>query len=502
MNHYETVVLSDLHLTEVHDAEPHRPLWMGYKQRRHFVDDDFARLLEHLQTEAEHPVELVLNGDIFDFDSVTKLPDGLPEGAPEGAHVNWLARLRGLASEEWMSLFKIDTILSAHPDWIASLTRFIRRGGRVVFVIGNHDVELHWPSVQLRVREVLGVNSTSGERPIGEQPEDDPVVFCPWFYLSQGDTYISHGHLYDNLCSTETAIDPIISVAGKPRVRVPFGDLAGRYMLNGMGYFNPHSTDNYIKPSAWSYLAFWFRYGFRTQPFLLWTWFWGAMATLLVSLRDHVRPPMRDPLTVDKKVRDIALRSGVTPSMVRQLDALNVSSSSRNPIRLLRELWLDRALLFFAVLFAAWQIILHINVAWSISTWWVALPIALLLPPYLGYARSVSSTVFKQPLLSEERARLIAQITGAKRVVFGHTHVPQHATVGPVQFFNAGFWSPAFATPECKERIGTQSFVWIKPTDGERSAGLYEWRPGDEQPLAFDPAAASLPPKAATRRAS
>ena len=491
MNSFETVVLSDLHLTEVHDPDPRNPLWMAYKQRRHFVDDDFAALLDHLQAEATNPLELVLNGDIFDFDSVTKLP----EEVPEGSHVNWLARLRGLGSEEWMSLFKIDTILSDHPTWIAALSRFIRRGGRVVFVIGNHDVELHWPSVQQRVREAVGANSGSGERTIGGQVEDDRVVFCPWFYLSQGDTYISHGHLYDGLCSTETAIDPIISVAGTPRVRVPFGDLAGRYMLNGMGYFNPHSTDNYIKQSAWSYLAFWLRFGLRTQPMLLWTWFWGAMATLLVSMRDHVCAPMRDPLTVDKKVRDIARRSGVTPSMVRQLDALNEPSSCRNPVRLLRELWLDRGLLFFALLFAAWQIILHINVAWSISPWWVALPIALLLPPYLGYASSVTPTVFKQPLLTEERARLIAQITGAKRVVFGHTHVPKQAEIGPVQFFNAGFWSPAFATPECKERIGTQSFVWIRSSGDERHAALYEWSPGGELPAPYEPAA-SLPPTA------
>ena len=54
-------------------------------------------------------------------------------------------------------------------------------------------------------------------------------------------------------------------MGGKPRVRIPFGDLAARYMLNGMGYFNPHQSENYIM-SAVSYLRFFFRYMLRTQP--------------------------------------------------------------------------------------------------------------------------------------------------------------------------------------------------------------------------------------------
>ena len=88
----------------------------------------------------------------------------------------------------------------------------------------------------------------------------------------------------------------------------------------------------------------------------------------------------------------------------------------------------------------------------------------------------MKSSVFAKPLLNEPLAELITKITGAKRVVFGHTHEPEQQQIGPVTFYNGGAWSMSFAEPECKTRIGCQTFVWIRPSDsGERRAQLYEW---------------------------
>jgi hypothetical protein len=276
-------------------------------------------------------------------------------------------------------------------------------------------------------------------------------------------------------------------------VRIPFGDLAARYMLNGMGYFNPHQSENYIM-SALAYLRFFFRYMLRTQPLLIWTWLWGAYATLWISLRTHWLPPMRDPLLVDDKVRSIATRSQATPAMVRKLNALQVPSATDNPFRIARELWLDRAFFLLVALFLAWQVVLHINIAWPISPLWVFVPSMIFIVPYVAYAASVRPTVFATPLLTERLAELIFKITGAKRVVFGHTHQPQCEEVGPVTFYNGGFWSKAFADPECTIRLGEQTFVWIRPRDdgGQRTAELCEWTASAETPvraLSAEPAA-------------
>jgi UDP-2,3-diacylglucosamine pyrophosphatase LpxH len=484
-----TVIVSDMHLSEAARPDPKRPLWMAYKRREFFIDDDFARFLTYIEEKAGGgPIELILNGDIFDFDSVTQVPDG-------DARVDWLARRRGLGSEEWMSLFKMEVIIREHPVWFGALAAFIARGNRAVFVIGNHDVELYWPGVQQRICEALAAPppATLLDESTEPVPPAAPVVFCNWFYLSGGDTYVSHGHQYDPHCVVKNPIDPLIEVRGRPRVRVPFGDLAARYMLNGMGYFNPHATDNYIM-TARSYLRFFWKYMARTQPFLVWTWFWGAVTTCIFTFIEFWRPAMRDPLIVEEKDRTIARRANATPAMVRRLDALHVHSSSINPFAIMRELWLDRALFFLLVVISAWFIVLTINIALPISPLWVVVPLAIMLFPFAMYAASVKPSVFAEPLLSNRRAELIHKITGAKNVVFGHTHQPVHERVGPVNYVNGGSWSPAFREPECETRIGTQTFVWLRPRPtlaGDpalpRDAGLWEWPPGGDQALRLDP---------------
>lgn len=461
----ETVVVSDMHLSDAEDVVPRRPLWKAYKHRAYFFDPDFARLLEHVEQSAEAPVELVFNGDTFDFNNITKLPAN-----PEG-EVGWLARRRGLGTEEWMSAYKMELIIADHPEWFAAVSSFLARGNRAVFVVGNHDAELHWPRVQSLIRTAL---TTPGA-------EEPSITFCNWFYLSEGDTYISHGNQYDPYCVMQNPIDPLIEVHRRPRVRIPFGDQAQRCMLNGMGYFNPHATSNFIM-TARQYAIFFFRHMLWTQPLLLWTWFWGAMTTLIISLLEFLRPPMRDPLYVDEKTQDIATNARATPSMVRQLFALQVPSANTSPMMVLRELWLDRGLLLLALLLVAWQVVLTINFVWPISPLWVLLLVAALSPAFIAYSASVRSGIFQAPLLTEERAQLIHRITGATRVIFGHTHEPEQLQIGPMDYINGGFWSAAFADLACKRRIGTQSFVWIRPGDEGRQATLMEWPIGGSQP--------------------
>jgi hypothetical protein len=138
-----------------------------------------------------------------------------------------------------------------------------------------------------------------------------------------------------------------------------------------------------------------------------------------------------------------------------------------------------------ALLFLAWQVVLHINIAWPISPLWVFVPALIFMLPYLAYASSVRPTVFDAPLLTERVADLIFKITGARRVVFGHTHQPKCEQVGPITLYNGGFWSKAFADPECTIRLGEQTFVWIRPgVDGaDRIAELCEWRTAEEAPM-------------------
>jgi UDP-2,3-diacylglucosamine pyrophosphatase LpxH len=481
----ETIIVSDMHLADAEPVVPRRPYWRAYKQARFFIDDDFARLLRHVQAQATGPVELILNGDIFDFDSITRLPERMEGPA------SWIVRFRGLPSEEWMSLFKIDLIIAEHPTWFEALRSFVAQGHRAVFVIGNHDAELHWPSVQERVRRALEPEV---------EGEASHVTFATAFYISGGDTFVSHGHLYDPLCTEKSPIDPLILVHGRPRIRLPFGDMAMRYMLNGMGYFNPHATANYVM-SAREYAAFFFQFMARTQPLLIWTWFWSALATLILSLRDFWRPEMRDPMLVEEKTESVAKRSNTTAAVVRRVMALNEPSACTDPVQVARVLWLDRGVLFLATLYLAWQLLLTVNFVWPISPWWGLLFLLLLFPPFLLYSFRVSPTDTQDNLLDERRAQHLSNITGTRTVVFGHTHGPLVRQVGPMTYVNGGFWSPAFKEPTCETRLGTQTYVRLAPRlAGPRPPELLEWPPGGEAPRPFVAPEADAPDAALTAR--
>jgi hypothetical protein len=276
---------------------------------------------------------------------------------PHPIRIGWLERIRGLSAEEPKSRFKMATILNDHPVWVNAIRNFILKGNRVVFVIGNHDIELHWNSVQKIVVEKLDL------------PEVflDHVRFCEWFYISNGDTLIEHGNQYDAYCLAANPISPLIKEGRSVRVRIPFGNLAGKFMVNGMGLLNPHADSSFIKDSFFEWGRFYFKYQLRTQPLLLWDWFWSSIVTLFRALSEGFLPAMTDPMTISARVEAIASRANATPGMVWSLKELHAHPAIFNPIKILRELWLDRALALGLVFFVSFNVFSYLNVVVTLS---------------------------------------------------------------------------------------------------------------------------------------
>lgn len=398
------------------------------------------------------PVELVLNGDIFDFDSVTSVPPDPP------FEVTWLERKRGLFPEEEKSVFKMRRILEDHDEWVTGLRDFLLRGHRAVFVVGNHDLELHWPEVRATLMEFLRLPALYREN----------VRFAEWFYISNGDTFIEHGNQHDPYCLCTDPINPFIVNYNKVEVRLPFGNLACRYMINGMGFFNPHVDSNYIM-SVSEYVHFFFKYMARAQPLIIWTWFWGAVITLQQSLREGLKSALRNPLRTEDRIEEIARRSNASPRMVRELKELFASPATANPLIVARELWLDRAFIILICLFGLFQVFVAVKQVFAISIFWMFIPILLLVPFFLFYSRSIRSNVafYKEP--QERTLALTARITQTKRVVYGHTHVVRHEIIGAIEHLNPGSWSPAFLDVECTKPVEQRAFIWIHPADNENS---------------------------------
>lgn len=465
-----TVVVSDIHLADAEEPNAKRPLWKRFKRREHFIDDTFKAFLEYIRAESGSPVELVLNGDIFDFDSVMAVPSAGSATSSSPAKFSWLEKARGLNSEEAKSRFKVGVILDTHPVWVEAIRAFVLAGNRVVFVFGNHDLELHWPSVR---QDLLSRLNLPGEK-------ISSIRFCEWFYISNQDTLIEHGNQYDAYCLCSNPIHPLIKKGSKVLVRIPFGNQAGKFMINGMGLMNPHATGSFIKSSVWGYIGFYYRYMMKTQPLLLWTWFWSAFVTLIYSVTEGLLPALSDPLTVDARLEDIARRSNSSVWVVLALKEVHVHPAIFNPVKILRELWLDRAILLALIVFVSFQFFSVLNIFAHVSFWWFVLPVVLLMPMFIFYARSVQSEVTSTQNTAMEMSSLSARITKVKRIIQGHTHDELHRVfkeADPVEVLNTGTWSPAYHDVECSQPYGRKCFAWIRTQENssQRLAQLYEW---------------------------
>lgn len=454
-----TAILSDLHLCEAEPPNRRHPLWKKFKTKEFFFDNDFACFIQEIQKMADgKSVELILNGDIFDFDSVTSFP--------KDAHytVSWLESRRGLDSEREKSLYKIDVILRDHPIWVQSLAEFIGNGHRVVFVIGNHDLELNWLEVQKRIMDMI----------VHKEEDRRRVRFVEWFYLSNKDTLVEHGHQYDPFCSSKDPVNPVVIDYNRLLVRLPFGDLACRYMSNGLGFFNPHIDSNYLL-TAWGFTKIYFKYMLRAQPLLIWTGFWTSVVTALQTLRHNTLQARQNPLTVEDRIDEIAKKSNASPRMVREMQALFAQPIAESPLKIARELWLDRAFMVLLGLFLLLYVFLLVDKIYNLSFYWLFVPILLLFPPYFLYARNVQSYVHQYKRPDEEKMTMAGMITNTRRSVFGHTHFMRHEIVGGIEHLNPGTWSPAFLDVECTQREGQQAFVWISPdgTGTTREAKIY-----------------------------
>lgn len=457
---HNTVIISDLHLTDAEPVDPKRPYWKNFKKASHFIDSDLARFLNYIKTESGPlPVELVLNGDIFDYDSVMSLPE-----SPR-FYVSHNEKKTGLKSHEQKSLFKTSVILDQHDIFVAALKKFIRDGHKVVFIIGNHDIELYWPSVQKEIINRITENSQ----------EESQVIFCDWFYVSQGDTLIEHGHQYDPYCMCIDPINPIIKKNKKYKVRLPFGNLANRYILNRFALKNPHQEDSYVKTGI-EFAIFFFRYELKIQPFLLLLWLFGSLRTLITSLGEGFTPSVKDPLLYETKIKSIALKSNVNTHTILALKELHAHPAVHHPIQVIRELWLDRFFILVFFVWLSWQIFTTYSLFAQVSIWWFAVPLVISIPIWAYYTQGISSDVSIYSRMGEEKAPIAAKIIGVTRVVHGHTHLPVHRNFEEIEFLNPGSWSPSFDDIECTKDKRIKKYVWIK-SHGEapRKADLRTW---------------------------
>src|SRR3989344_1605668 len=135
-----------------------------------FIADRSLSQLIKKYSKRRNPVELILNGDTFDFLKCPYIIDG-NKSYP-----------RHITAE--ISLSKLKLIHQAHYRVFEALAEFVKKKrNNLYFIIGNHDHDLFFKEIQKEIRKILKANRN---------------VFFKLCYKKYG-VYTEHGQQYDFL---------------------------------------------------------------------------------------------------------------------------------------------------------------------------------------------------------------------------------------------------------------------------------------------------------------
>ncbi|MGB0647021.1 MAG: hypothetical protein ACPGQS_07590 [Bradymonadia bacterium] len=403
---------------------------------------------------------LVLNGDIFDFLHVDVQPEtGTFQTPPiDGSQ----EKLYGLSFEESRSRWKLGLIAQLHRRVFEAFARFVSAGGRIVFVIGNHDVDLCFESIQHDLRSYILDKVPSEARVKSE----DAIQIEPWFFLSPPFVYMEHGHRFDPYT---TFADPLVptSIFESAQLAPNFAHFGLRYFANRVPSFPIYD----LEQAPWTKIYGWVRsHSIRESMLALWAAFhfffmyWTAM---LSERREWHENQGDNRFARRERLVHIARRFGWNQRRVYLLDALKADPVGHSAAVFVRALQLDRiAILIGLTLF--W-------VALAMSNYHARFSFALLLGLFamalwwfLDRGRPHADL---HPQLGDI-ANDIGRIARVPIVVFGHTHQATCESHGRVIWLNPGSWEHLAHDGHHDEEPGLVHYGEISRLDSGVSAEL------------------------------
>lgn len=491
------VVVSDLHLSEGCRSETGK----FAPTEDFFFDEHFARFLERIGSAATESIHLIINGDLFDFLQVMITHAEIEASsylADQPLNVREYIHKYGAKTDEKSTIMKLDKIARGHQVFFGALGQFIAAGNRLTVVIGNHDIELFWPGVQARFRELLRVEEFATTAADGAVLADN-IEFSSWmFYDRDYMFYVEHGNQYEVLNSFRYGLFPVLS-RKQSEINLPFGSLVVRYLLNQIEEINPFA-DN-IKPNT-KYVAWAFRnnpLGFKRLLKLL-----GQFIVMVAkSYRRSGRLSSYSACDLikfqeesDRRIEDLSQRYDITGDLtsadhplrrILALHKLPINDSKR------RFLWrgflsyLD-VLLFLLGGVCAGIFVVSVGIFGFSSVASTVLLIGVILALFSGnILYSVGSSMSKENLQAVTAIKRVMDESGnpVRYLTFGHTHQPEIEKVGEDgAYFNTGTWGVIFSDQDAliKEKGQFAALVLDEPGSAPR---LVRWNDGlgDLEPL-------------------
>jgi hypothetical protein len=454
----EYLLLSDVHLTQVLES-PIRG-WWAYKDPRARQDLELIELLE--QVDAMRPdafarTDVIFGGDTWDFDSVYGGPD------------DPMVPTEGLPPTVAGSVWKMRRLVEDHASFVAGLARFLARGNRVIFLMGNHDRELAFEEVA----EVLVRAVASAAPPGTAQGVAAAISFEPWFVHIPGVLYCEHGQQYDATCSYRDVLAPFVPAHRRaPRqLEASMGSLMGRHVLSSLGSFNPFDDDSFLK-SLSGYARHAYEHYWPNRRFL--SIYVGRSVRVVRLLRRQRRRVLGSRPDNGGLYTAYARDKQVGSDFIALLQRLGSVPISDRPRHLFHELWLDR------LITTSLAILLVVTGILNAESWGQAVLMLGLIPPALLVLRAMG----RGSLALQERGRwgLVAeQISshlGVPIVCFGHSHRPERRPLrNGGRYYNLGTWAPVADPAEQQALVRARRFLIVRHVaPGRTHVAFQRWR--------------------------
>ncbi|MCG3172180.1 MAG: hypothetical protein GMKNLPBB_00326 [Myxococcota bacterium] len=430
------LLFSDVHLGE------HLKEGASFGTLRNAIrkDERLVQLVRHyrLNPRADMPWKLILNGDIIDFPAIT--------ARPRGADAHTLTseeREFGPSSRESSALFKLRLVMKHHHRVFRELARFVLAGNELVYIRGNHDVEMYWPSLKQAfadglVRLALEESSSADEEALRRR-----IGFRDWFYHEPGLIYVEHGQQYDEYTSFDSQLEP--------RHPEDPGDLDLPASHGPLRYIaNQHQIDSHDMDSwnAKDYFLWVLNMGLKRQVGLAAAYFTTIFRQCWGLIR---RAPQRERNLRVYRARhqqllaEEAERQGMNPEQLRAIDSLRKRPAGYNVLGIFTMLCTDKvALPMIGGLLALGAMLLHQSWAIRIGLMLITAVASVL----TGYFLSAWRDSHMPPKL-RQAAGQIAGILDVQWIVMGHSHAAEEAVFagGQTRYINLGHCIPDSSSP-------------------------------------------------------
>ena len=485
---HELYVLSDLHMGRGKNPETRR----FYTLETFFWDEDFAHFCDYLCRDAatrNTRFKLLFNGDTFDLLRIEPDPETQADASEHEKRF-------GPAHTPAQAAKTVRQILAGHRRFLSGLAQVLNAGYEVIFLPGNHDIEVQWKPVQEviaaaifeQVRQTYGENAETTAIPL--------LKFEPWFYHEPGRIWVEHGCQYDPENSFKYLLRGNLADMPdehyKSEQDMPLGNFFQRYLYNFFGHIT------FIVPTTRANLRY-VKWLLMHEPRLLARVAFSHGPFVFQVLRRLSQTAHKTARKIMQEAHDVALAALATKSRLglRLLAIDQIKEARADAVQAIRVLgWqilrIGGGTLLFGLLtaslwFLGFQSINQMPLSFGPKTLLflflnlVALGISAggLLYITLNNAASVSP----RPL--RRAAQRIAALLDVPLVSFGHTHDEElwrleRPSGGKAWYCNTGTWIAVFTHDVLLPRERVQyTFLHIRGDTFE----LLHWTPGRGQPM-------------------